>query len=138
MVSPCIFCSTNISRGFRKESQIPIIINALKEVLYNSLALVLKSKDENDHSVLRFQEMTTMVKAYIEIVNNDIEKNKLAANKVSSQWDENIRIHFVTDTQDVDEQQKSDVAVGITIDKKQKDPEEGFRLVRDSPIIDYN
>ena len=102
------------------------------------MALVLKSKDENDHSVLRFQEMTTMVKAYIEIVNNDIEKNKLAANKVSSQWDENIRIHFVTDTQDVDEQQKCDVAVGITIDKKQKDPEEGFRLVRDSPIIDYN
>ena len=53
---------------------------------------MLKSKDENDDSVLRFQEMTTMVKAYIEIVNNDIEENKLAVNKVSSQWDKNSRI----------------------------------------------
>ena len=53
---------------------------------------MLKSKDENDDSVLRFQEMTTMVKAYIEIVNNDIEENKLAVNKVSSQWDKNCRI----------------------------------------------
>ena len=53
---------------------------------------MLKSKDKNDDSVLRFQEMTTMVKAYIEIVNNDIEENKLAVNKVSSQWDKNSRI----------------------------------------------
>ena len=53
---------------------------------------MLKSKDENDDSVLRFQEMTTMVKAYIEIVNNDIEENKLAVNKVSPQWDKNSRI----------------------------------------------
>ena len=53
---------------------------------------MLKSKDENDDSVSKFQEMTTMVKAYIEIVNNDIEENKLAVNKVSSQWDKNSRI----------------------------------------------
>ena len=64
-----------------------IIINALKEVLYSLSALVLKSKDENDDNVSRFHEITTMVKAYIEIVNNDIEENELATNKVSSQWD---------------------------------------------------
>ena len=39
-----------------------------------------------------------MVKAYMEIVNNDIEENELATNKVSSQWDKNTRIHLVTDT----------------------------------------
>ena len=48
----------------------------------------------------------------------------------------NTRIHFVTDTQDVGEQQKSDVAAGLTIDKKQKDAGERFELGRDSAIID--
>ena len=67
-------------------------MNVLKEVLYSLSVLMLKSKDENDDSVSKFQEMTTMVKAYIEIVNNDIEENKLAVNKVSSQWDKNSRI----------------------------------------------
>ena len=43
-----------------------MIINVLKEVLYSSSVLMLKSKDENDDSVLRFQEMTIIVKAYIE------------------------------------------------------------------------
>lgn len=37
--------------------------------------------------------------------------------------------------QDVDKQQNSDVAVGITIDKKQKDAEKGFSLGRNSAII---
>lgn len=39
------------------------------------------------------------------------------------------------DMQDVDKQQNSDVAVGITIDKKQKDAEKGFSLGRNSAII---
>ena len=85
--------------------------------MYNSLALILKSKDEKDDSVLRFQEMTIMVKAYKEIVNNDNEESKLAANKVSSQWDKKSRVHFVTNRQDVDELQRSDVAAGISIAK---------------------
>lgn len=33
----------------------PIIIIAVKEVLYSSSALVLKSKDENNDNMLRFQ-----------------------------------------------------------------------------------
>ena len=60
-----------VKKNLRSEA---IIINVLKEVLYSLSVLMLKSKDENDDSVLRFQEMTTMVKAYMEIVNNDIEE----------------------------------------------------------------
>ena len=85
--------------------------------MYNSLVLILKSKDEKDDSVLRFQEMTIMVKAYKEIVNNYNEESELAANKVSSQWDKKSRVHFVTNRQDVDELQRSDVAADISIAK---------------------
>ena len=77
-----------------------------------------------------------MAKAYIEIVSNEIGESELPANKVSLQWDKKSRIHFLTDMQDVYEQQKSDFAAGISIDQKQKDAEEGFELGRYSVITD--
>ena len=52
-----------VKKNLRSEA---IIINVLKEVLYSLSVLMLKSKDENDDSVLRFQEMILIVKAYIE------------------------------------------------------------------------